>query len=154
MALGTVNILATIESHLKARGHFTKVNMHEPKIAPGKARDFTAAVWLNSIVPAPRIGGLSATGARVEYTIRIYQQFLAEPLDAIDPMMAMIVDDLFEVLSGDFELGGNVMCIDLLGLAGLPLRAEAGYLEQDRVTFRVMDINVPLLINNAWSQSG
>ncbi|KKL71856.1 hypothetical protein LCGC14_2090690, partial [marine sediment metagenome] len=43
--------------------------------------------------------------------------------------------------------------VDLLGMAGEPLRARAGYITQDKTLYRVMDITLPLLIANAWVQA-
>jgi hypothetical protein len=54
--------------------------------------------------------------------------------------------------SGDFELGGNVRNVDLLGQASEGLTAQAGYLEQDGKLYRVMTINLPLIVNDVWNQ--
>jgi hypothetical protein len=43
--------------------------------------------------------------------------------------------------------------VDLLGAHGIPLSARAGYDEQDSKMFRVMDINLPLVINDVWQQT-
>jgi hypothetical protein len=46
-----------------------------------------------------------------------------------------------------------VKCVDLLGMAGTPLGAEAGYMQQDSVWFRIADITVPVIVNDAFAQS-
>jgi hypothetical protein len=76
-----------------------------------------------------------------------------EPQDAIDPGVAAAVDALMAAYSGDFEFGSNVRNVDLLGSAGVPLAAEAGYLNVSGTMYRVMTITLPLIINDLWSQS-
>ena len=45
-------------------------------------------------------------------------------------------------------------CVDLLGQAGVPLSARAGYLEMDDgAVYRVVTLTVPVLVNDLWSQS-
>ena len=45
------------------------------------------------------------------------------------------------------------MGVDLLGMAGSPLGAQAGYINQDGALYRVMTITLPLLITDAWTQA-
>jgi len=144
-------ISAQVESHAMASGYFDQVNGHEPKAKPGNG--ITAAVWLQSIGPDPEASGLAATTAVVVLNVRVYTNMLSEPPDAIDPAVFAAVDKLISDYSSDFELAGNVMAVDLLGMAGTPLNAEAGYLNQDGTLYRVMTITLPLLISNAWTQA-
>ncbi len=143
-------LFAAVESHAMTLGRFDQVNRHEPKNAPGNK--LVAAIFVADIGPA--IGsGLAATDARVEFTIRIYSNMLQEPQDAIDPAILSAVDVLMSAYQGDFSLGGTVKAVDLLGMAGEPLRARAGYITQDHTLYRVMDITLPLLIADAWTQA-
>ncbi|MET8987757.1 hypothetical protein ABZW49_20110 [Nonomuraea wenchangensis] len=77
---------------------------------------------------------------------------LQEPADAIDPAMLAALDALMSAYSGDFDLGGRIRNVDLLGQTGPPLSAQAGYLEQDGNTYRVFTVTLPLLINDVWDQ--
>ncbi len=148
--LNTIAVLNELESHASRLGMFDRVNTHEPKSAPG--RGFTCAIWAGSIGRAPNKSGLDATTARVEWLIRLYTSMLADPPDAIDPNIMIATDSLLLALNADFMLGGTVRNIDLLGQAGEPLRAEAGYINQDGKLSRVMTIFTPVLINDAWPQ--
>jgi hypothetical protein len=56
--------------------------------------------------------------------------------------------------SGDFTLGDVVQEVDLLGEVGVPLRAQAGYITINQTMYRCMDITLPLIVNDLWSQSG
>jgi hypothetical protein len=43
--------------------------------------------------------------------------------------------------------------VDLLGSAGAPLSAQAGYLNQDGRLFRVMTLTLPIIVNDVWDQA-
>lgn len=149
MSVDTTTIRDALVSHALESGHFEQVNEHEPKNAPGSG--ITAAVWVDRIEPA-RSSGLAVTSARMVFNVRLYQNFRSQPEDAIDPALVAALDALMTAYSSDFTLGSNVRCVDLLGMAGVPLSAEAGYLEQDRTIFRVVTITLPLIVNDAWEQ--
>lgn len=150
MTLGFENIQNKVVSQALASGLFDKVNNHEPKSSPGLG--LTAAVWVDSISPIPA-SGLAATSGRVVLKVRLYSNMLSDPQDAIDPELTNAVDVLLAAYSGDFSLGATVKNIDLLGAYGIPLSAQAGYLEMDGKMYRVMDINVPVVVNDIWSQN-
>jgi len=151
VTLDAQGILDAVQSHALASGLFETVNGHEPKSAPGNG--LTAAVWVETISPVRGRSGLAATSGRLELTLRVYQNFISEPQDAIDPAVLGAVDVLIAAYSGDFELGGLVSNVDLLGANGAPLSAKAGYINQDSTLYRVMDITLPLIVNDIWSQS-
>lgn len=150
MALGIQALIDAATSHAAASGLFERVQGHEPKSAPGNG--LSCAVWVQDVSPVPFASGLAATTARVALTVRLYANMLREPQDAIDPALVGAADVLLAAYSGDFDLGGLVRNIDLLGQAGDPLRAQAGYLNQDSRLYRVIDITLPLVINDAWVQ--
>jgi hypothetical protein len=151
--MALVGVLAPVTdamvSHALATGHFESMNQHEPKNAPGHG--VRGALWAQSMRPARR-SGLRATSIRLEYTVRIYQNMLMQPQDAIDPLVLTVADSLFAAYSGDFTLGGLVRQIDLLGSDGNPLSARAGYLAIDQKMHRVMDLTVPLILNDVYDQ--
>jgi hypothetical protein len=151
VTIGLSAIMAAAGSHAAASGHFDRVVGHEPKSAPG--RGLSAAVWVARLVPVPAASGLSRTSALLVLNVRCYMNMLADPPDSIDPVLVDAVDDLMTAYSGDFDLGGLVRNVDLLGAAGTPLGAEAGYLEQDGKLFRAIVITLPLIISDAWEQT-
>lgn len=151
MTLNTVATLDVITSHALSTGLFDRVNTHEPKNAPGSG--LSGAVWADRILPVPTGSGLASTSALMIVKFRIYTSMISEPQDSIDPMMIDAVDALMTAYSGDYELGGNVRCVDLLGMAGVTLSATAGYLDISGKIYRVITIDIPLIINDAWSQS-
>jgi hypothetical protein len=148
------SILGACIDHALTTGLFSSVSGHEPK---GKNQtlgpELTAAMWVQDIAPVPKASGLNATSGRLELTLRIYTSMLAEPQDSIDPNVLGAVDIMMTAYSADFELGGNVKHIDLLGEHGRALSAKAGYLNQGGRLFRVMDVCLPLILNDLWAQN-
>lgn len=150
MTLAVSTILGRVESHAAASGYFERVNRHEPKNAPGNR--LSCAIWVDQMGPI-KASGLNSTSARMVVMVRIYSNMLQEPQDQIDPDVVAAADYLMGAYTGDFELGANVKNIDLLGAHGIELAARAGYLSQDGKMFRVMDITLPIIVNDLWSQA-
>jgi hypothetical protein len=151
MGVGLGGLLVAVENHQRSIGFFDHVAKHEPKAAPQQG--LTAATWVQDVRPVQARSGLAATSARVELTTRIYKNMLAEPQDDIDTVAYTAADTLMGAYSGDFELGGVVANVDLLGAHGEPLRARAGYLNQSGSLYRVFDILTPLILNDVWAQA-
>ena len=146
------SILDAMRSHALATGHFEKVNLHEPKKAPG-AGGLYAAIWFDHIGPQPGESAIDKTTVRLITNVRIYSNFISEPQDAIDPAILSATADLMDKYSGDFTLGGVIQSVDLLGRGGRPLEAQAGYQNQDGTVYRIYTIFVPLVVNDAWTQT-
>lgn len=138
-------------THAQTLGLFDRVNTHEPKNAPG--RGLSASIWVQAIAPVGRASGTGAVSGRVELHIRVYASMLKEPQDSIDPEILSAISTLMGEYSGAFTLGGTVRNIDLLGMHGTPLSAQAGYLNQDGKFFRVMVLTVPVIINDMWTEA-
>jgi hypothetical protein len=151
MSLDVTGILDGIVSHAMALGLFERVNTSEPKAAPGNG--LTCAIWADKVEPVALASGLAVTSARVAFMVRIYTSMLQQPQDAIDPNILAAVDALITAYSGDFDLGGTVRNVDLLGQHGVPLSAQAGYINQDNKNMRVMTIVLPVIVSDIWSQS-
>ncbi len=149
--MNTAGIFNALVSHGMASGLFERVNTHEPKNAPGNG--LSMAVYLDNIVPAAGASGLNSTTGLLMFSVRVYSSMVAEPQDDIDPALLDAVDALFVAYSGDFELGGLIRNIDLLGQYSTPLQAEFGYIEIDKKLYRVGTITVPMIVNDLWSQS-
>jgi hypothetical protein len=148
--MDTQAILDAAVSHAQATGYFEWVTSHEPKSAP---QSVGAAFWAQYLGPVPANSGLDITSAVLVLNCRIYTSMLTEPQDLIDPQIITATDALMAAYNGDFTLGGLVECVDLLGMSGERLEARAGYLEQDRKIYRVMTINLPVIVAEAWGQS-
>jgi hypothetical protein len=143
-------ITDAVVSRALALGLFDRVNAHEPKAAPGSG--VTAAAWVDRIEPANGGSGLNATTVRLAFNVRLFMSMLAEPQDAIDPAMMAGVSALMDAYTGDFDLGGLIRDVDVLGQFGTGLSAQAGYVSQDKRLYRVFTITLPLIINDVFAQ--
>lgn len=147
--LNLEGVLTALTNHAAASGKFDNVLRHEPKNAPGGR--LTLALWVQAIEPAD--SGLASTSVKIVAMARIYHSAFSQSPDRIDPAVIRAVDRFIAAVTGDFTLGGLVRCVDLLGVGGgTPLSAQAGYLDQDGKIFRVMDVTVPLILNDVWTQ--
>lgn len=151
MSLNTTAIRDALGDHAASSGYFDQFARHEPKHPLGNG--LLGAVWVQSVRPIALASGLAATSARVEFWLRIYQSMLMEPQDDIDPTVDAARDALMLAYSGDFQLGGLVRNVDLLGAHGDPLSAQAGYLTQGQQMMRVVTITIPCVVSDAWPQA-
>ncbi len=149
MAIDFIGLRGNVLDGLAATGLFANVVGHEPKAAP--VRDgLTAAIW-NAEVSPIQSSGLAALSMLVELQVRIFTSMLGEPQDAIDPAVMDAADKLMAYLASEFTMGSTARYIDLLGSDSEGLRCQTGYLTQDSTPFRVMDVFVPILINDAYT---
>ena len=144
---------AAVISEAQQLGAFQRVFAHEPKNAPGTG--LTLALWLGPIKPVTTSGMNSVSGV-ITYNGRIYRSMLganAKEDDLIDADILTGLADLFGAYAGGFTLGETVRAIDLLGMAGTPFSAAPGYLEQDGKFFRILDLVIPVIINDLWTEA-
>ncbi|HZB28933.1 MAG TPA: hypothetical protein VE465_02085 [Streptosporangiaceae bacterium] len=151
MSLDITGLFDALISHAQSIGHLEQVNQHEPKSAPEGL--LTGAMWIQEIRPLAAASGLNATTVLVVFNVRIYKNMTSLPQDAIDPEVVAAADALMGAYSGDFTLGGEVRDVDLLGEFGQGMFARAGYVPQDGRLYRILDVSVPCVINDLWSQS-
>lgn len=144
-----IDLFSALVSHAQLTGIFESVSSHEPKNAP--LNGLTCALWVQSIDPVLS-SGLDQTSGRVTFNVRIYENMFSEPQDQIDIDVLAATCLLMNEYSGNFTLGGTVREIDLLGDNGDSLSAKAGFLNHDNRLFRVMDITLPVIINDMFGQ--
>jgi hypothetical protein len=151
VSLDLLTYRTTAISHAMAAGLFGNVLDHEPISAPGSG--LTAAFWVSRIGPVPLGSGLNKTTARLELMARILTPADSEPQGEVDTAITGAVDALLTAYTGDFEFGGNVRQVDLLGAYGTGLQAEFGYTSfAGGTTYRVATLTIPLIISDAWAQ--
>jgi hypothetical protein len=140
-------IFAALASHAQKLGIFARVNLHEPENAPGNG--LSCAIVLSAVAAEPAASGLGAVSGRVTFMVHVRSPMMARPLDGIDPAVVGAVGVLLNEYSGAFSLGaaGGTRNIDLMGL-----RAAAGYLLQEGKEFRTIQITVPVIVNDMWSE--
>lgn len=155
MTIGIASILNAVASHAKATAMFPDVLTHEPKSAP---QGGTCAVFVTSVVPWRERSGLNAVSAVVTMTVRIYASMLQDPQDDIDRDLLVASDTLMTAYAGDFELGGSDREIDLLGMAATAgtvngVQIKMGYINQDNKIFRIAEIQLPVIVNDVWTEA-
>lgn len=140
--------LIALVTHAKKLGVFTGVLDREPGSSPAKS-GVTLALWAGPVTPVT--GGLNATSARMEFTARCYRSMLAEPQG--DGAILAAASAFVGSLTADFDLGLSLRMVDLLGAYGEPLGYDPGYVILDDRLFRIVDIRVPLIVNDVWTQA-
>lgn len=151
MAIDIAGILNAVVSHAQALGRFERVNAHAPDNAPGTG--LSAAVTVTEVGPVAAASGLNSTTSRVALSVMVFSPMPAEPGDDVETGIVAAADALMADYSGDFELGGLVKQVDLLGAHGTPLSAQTGYVDIAAQTYRVAIITLPLIVNDLWSQA-
>lgn len=151
MGLDTGAVLTQFQGHATGLGIFEQVLLHEPKSAPSNG--FTLAIWVDRVRPYPLGSGLASVTMTLVTNFRLYVPFIVQPEDAIDTMLYRLADQLLEGLAGGFELGGSVRNVDLFGESGFPFEGVYGYLTQDGTVFRVLELSVPVIVNDAYTEA-
>jgi hypothetical protein len=153
MSVGIRTIHDALASIAAATGRFEKVNKHEPKNA-GPSRLY-ASVFLGPDDLEPIEGsGLAATSVRVVFSMQVRQNMMSEPQDGIDAEIGEACDDVMSVITGNYDLNvTGVRSVDLLGAYGPGLHCGWGYVDHDNKKFRVGEIYIPIIVNDAWTQA-
>jgi hypothetical protein len=144
--------LKKIKGALLRLGLFDSVSLVEPKSPPGPG--LTAAIFFTSAGPAANASGLDRASSLYVFTVRIYYNFLVEPVEEIDSVLVKALDAVLDALAGDIDLGATVRNVDFFGSAGTPLSAKAGYADCSGVIFRCVDILLPLMVNDSMAAFG
>ena len=152
MSFDFQGLIDAVASHAGTTGEFERVATHEPKSRPGNG--LTCSVWADEISPIADASGLASTTGLVTMAMRPQMPFLQQPADGIDPLIMRAVSSLIGAFSANFQLSlTGVRNIDLLGAHSQGLRARAGYVNQDGTVYRVMDVIVPIVVNDLWNQA-
>lgn len=136
-------------SHASRLGLFDTVNGHETINAPGLG--VHAEVITDTIDPI-QASGLAATSARLAVKVRITTDMRGDPQDGVDPKILNAAGNFIGSVHKDFELDGDARFVDLLGARGVPLSARSGYIDKGGQQYRLMDVTVPIIISDVWTQ--
>jgi hypothetical protein len=135
-----------LESHASKLNLFARVNTHEPRSSPGSA--LSCSITLGPVVPDGSKSGLSSVSGTITFLVMIFDPMTQKPLDGIDPAILAAASALLAEYSGNFTLGGLVREIDLFSL-----RAEPLYVTQEGKQFRVLQITLPVVVDDLWGLS-
>ena len=153
MPLDTQAYMDALISHAGTTGHFASVNSVDIGSTPLND-DMIAVLWPRRIRALPQASGLNQTSISIEFTMRLIVTMNTDPLGQIDSRMIAAADSLMNAYSGDFTLGGLIAYVDLLGQHGAPMESQSGFLRINEDTqYRIVDITIPCVINDVWTQS-
>lgn len=151
MTLNVPAIVAAVESHASTTGLFERIVTTEPKSAPGKG--LSAAIWFGGFEPVPGGSGLDALTVRVTMMLRVLKPMLSQPYGQIDPDMMTALDTLLAAYCNAFTLDGLIRNVDLLGQHGVQLSAKPGYVTIEQQMYRIVDVTLPLIVNDLWVET-
>jgi hypothetical protein len=112
--------------------------------------DTTAAIMLQAYDPAGTT--LSDTIDVWEVLVRLYAKAGMTPTDAetVELTLAYGFSQVAAALAGAFTLGGTVRAIDWAGEeAGRRLAAKWGHIVMSGTIFRVVDVSVPVIVDDS-----
>jgi hypothetical protein len=134
-----------VQSAAAGLGLFQKVDTHEPENAPGTR--LYCSITQGPFGAEPAASGLAAVSGKVTLIIRVWSHAMQRPLNDIDPEVLAAVAALMNALAGGFSLGGTVRDVDLLALTATPAWADF-----QGAQFRVMELPVPIIINDLFTE--
>lgn len=134
-------LFAALTSHAKGLGIFERVNSHEPDSTPGSG--LSCSITLGPVTADPAASGLDAMSGEIQFAVRIWSSMMQKPLDAVDPDVLGAVFVLLGAYAANFTLGGTVRDVNVLAL-----KAQPAYLNHEGKEFRVIEITLPIVIND------
>ena len=146
MVFAIKDTLKVIESKIAASGQVRQTQVGEPKSPPSTLP--AAAIFMDSV----RIYKMTVDGGTGEVhavNIRIYADMLAEPQEWNEYGLAEVAENLINKLLTDADLNSKIMTIDAAGMAGQGLEMRWGYLDVSGKMHRIVDIGLPLLVNDS-----
>ena len=138
MAIKTRAVMLNLQSKLLATGRFKAVTIGEPTRAPESPH----AAVLMSRYEVPMV--TSGTIERRTLMIRIYIKAFQEPTADVEYLLDDLVTETMEDIFEDYDLGGNVRAVE-----PTLVTATSGYQQVDDTTFRLVDISVPVIIDDS-----
>ena len=141
MANSLSTTLDAVLSYMMASGRFRGgAKIGEPKEAPP---DWYGALIMDQ---AEVIGTtLSGTIERRVVIIRVYHNMLDDP-EQTERDMATVHAEIVEDLLGEYDLGASVRNVDPTGLT-----AQFAYVTVGSTMYRVMDLRVPVIVDDSAS---
>jgi len=136
-----------IEGHLAGSGHFLAgAQIGEPKAPPSADGDgLFAAVFMTSAAVVATT--LSHPIESHVVTVRFYQNMLSEPEAEIEMYLANALSTFIDDLASDVDFGGEIRSLDIGGQYS-PLSATWGYVDVSGVNFRIVDIALPITVDD------
>lgn len=146
MAFRIKATLQALHSHFAKSGYFPHVQIGEPKQPIGEK--LGVAIFPVSMSNTVMFGGGKPRELHV-VTCRIYKDMLEDPEDQIEFAITEAVAEAASNIIGDFDLESTVNHVDICGQYGTPLSVTFGYLTLSNVMYRLVDITVPIIVDDS-----
>jgi hypothetical protein len=137
--------------HAHALGVFDVARLSEFKSPPPPALCF--ALWVQQLGPAPEGSGLASTTGILHTTARLYMPMWHKPESDIEIKMASAASGYLGRLNGALTLGGLVRNVDMLAEMGQAMAWQFGYVTIDNKLYRIADLQIYAVLNDAWDQA-
>ena len=137
-------LFTAIQSMAQELGIFEATETHDPWNAPGNR--LFCSITLGPVKPVTS-SGLASVSGQVTLLVRVWSSALQRPLNKIDPEVLSAVCSLMGAFAGGFTLGGTVRDVDLFGMTANP-----AYVDFEGKPFRTVEIQLPIVINDMFSE--
>ena len=147
MAFNIKNSLLKIQAYLNASGYLSSSQIGEPKSPPQAGEQPSGSIFMQNVA----IAEISLDGSTTEVhtvMVRIYKHMFSEPEEQIEFRLAELIASIVSDLLGDADLGSEVRNISV-GQHGASISAVWGYLEVGGVNFRIVDLQIPLIVDGS-----
>jgi hypothetical protein len=153
MPFDTERSLQLISTYLGASGHVISAQIGEYKSAPDiPAAQLTAAVWMSST----NVVGLALDGGTIEVHVvmaRLYGQAFGDEPEDVEITTGQAVQKIVSDLVGDADLGSEIRNVDVGGIHGTSVGAAWGHAEIDGAMYRIVDLTIPLIVDDSATVS-
>lgn len=141
------NTLDRIVTYLQGDGGIRTAQAGEPKSPPTGVQGVFASVIMRST----SIVALTLNGTIEQHVIliRLYRDMLAEPQKSIEVDLATAAQRIQADIAGEYDLGASIRSVDVGGEYGEPMRTDWGYVTISDRMYRIVDISVPLLVDDS-----
>jgi len=139
-------LFSAVKSHAQSLGIFKEVLTHTPMNAPPNG--LNVYMTLGPVVPVTS-SGMAAVSLQVTFMVYVTSSMLQKQIDDIDPAVLGAVSLLMNAYANDFQLGNLIRNVEIFK----GLRAEPGYLDFEGKPLRVVEITLPMIVNDAWVET-
>ena len=150
MAFNIKNTLGAIESHISSTGYVSNVQVGEPVSPPDANDKIFGAIFMNSANVVEL--SLGTTIELHSVTVRLHRRAAfgqGDNAGEVEEEMALALSQISSNLIGEFDLGGTLRAIDIAGQYGSALTATWGYVTIAQTMFRIVDLVLPLIVDDS-----
>lgn len=146
-AAAATALFKALQSYAQKLNLFQAVVTSEPENAPGNR------LYCSIVLDDPCItcdgsrSGLNSVTGTISFLVNIWSAANQRPLESIDPEVLAVAGSFIGALAGGFTLGGTIRNIDLFAV-----RARPAWADFQGKQYRVMQVNVPAVINDLWTE--